>query len=128
MQGVLALKAYVLWRVRRQGRRHGGAHAVGRARRRVLRGAGSLVRPYWDLCAAGRRRAQALCVLPSQGREDTFAFIEAVLTEVLEMFPSKLIHIGGDEVGSIACVHLLKSLSAVWQRAILTGQRKRHVP
>ena len=31
------------------------------------------------------------------GKETTFRFIEEVLTEVLELFPSKLIHIGGDE-------------------------------
>lgn len=31
------------------------------------------------------------------GKETTFRFIEEVLTEVLELFPSKLIHIGCDE-------------------------------
>lgn len=31
------------------------------------------------------------------GRETTFEFIENVLSEVLELFPSELIHIGGDE-------------------------------
>ena len=31
------------------------------------------------------------------GKESTFEFIENVLTEVLELFPSKYIHIGGDE-------------------------------
>jgi len=31
------------------------------------------------------------------GNEDTFTFLENVLTEVLELFPSKYIHIGGDE-------------------------------
>lgn len=34
-----------------------------------------------------------LCV----GREETFEFIEGVLAEVLELFPSEYIHIGGDE-------------------------------
>lgn len=29
--------------------------------------------------------------------EETFAFLEDVLTEVMELFPSKIIHIGGDE-------------------------------
>ena len=32
------------------------------------------------------------------GQEETFSFIENVLTEVMELFPSKYIHIGGDEV------------------------------
>ncbi|WP_418992521.1 beta-N-acetylhexosaminidase [Alistipes sp.] len=31
------------------------------------------------------------------GREETFEFIEGVLAEVIELFPSPLIHIGGDE-------------------------------
>ena len=30
--------------------------------------------------------------------DETFAFLEDVLTEVMELFPSKYIHIGGDEV------------------------------
>lgn len=30
--------------------------------------------------------------------DETFAFLEDVLTEVMELFPSKFIHIGGDEV------------------------------
>lgn len=31
------------------------------------------------------------------GNDSTFAFLETVLTEVMELFPSKFIHIGGDE-------------------------------
>ena len=31
------------------------------------------------------------------GKEESFDFLEAVLTEVMEIFPSELIHIGGDE-------------------------------
>ncbi len=34
-----------------------------------------------------------------QGNEGTFTFLETVLKEVLELFPSQHIHIGGDEVG-----------------------------
>lgn len=34
-----------------------------------------------------------------QGDEGTFTFLETVLKEVLELFPSQHIHIGGDEVG-----------------------------
>lgn len=33
------------------------------------------------------------------GNEETFRFLEAVLTEVMELFPSEYIHIGGDEAG-----------------------------
>ena len=35
-----------------------------------------------------------------QGDEGTFTFLETVLKEVLELFPSHHIHIGGDEVGN----------------------------
>ena len=33
------------------------------------------------------------------GNEQTFEFLEEVLTEVMELFPSEYIHIGGDEAG-----------------------------
>lgn len=33
------------------------------------------------------------------GNEKTFAFLEDVLTEVMDLFPSEYIHIGGDEAG-----------------------------
>lgn len=33
------------------------------------------------------------------GNENTFEFLENVLTEVMELFPSEYIHIGGDEAG-----------------------------
>lgn len=33
------------------------------------------------------------------GNEASFEFLEAVLTEVIELFPSQYIHIGGDEAG-----------------------------
>ena len=39
-----------------------------------------------------------ICLL-MQGDEETFTFLETVLNEVLELFPSQHIHIGGDEVG-----------------------------
>ncbi len=53
--------------------------------------------PYEVIRVVGPRgkglAKDALCV----GRESTFDFIENVLDEVLEIFPSELIHIGGDE-------------------------------
>lgn len=48
--------------------------------------------------------------------DKTFAFLEDVLTEVMELFPSKYIHIGGDEVPKDAweksayCQNLIKKL------------------
>ena len=41
---------------------------------------------------------EVLCV----GKEKTFEFLENVLLEVMELFPSEYIHIGGDEAGKSA--------------------------
>lgn len=51
------------------------------------------------------------------GNEDTFKFLQNVLDEVLEIFPSKYIHIGGDEADKTAwkqcpkCQRLIKDLN-----------------
>lgn len=45
------------------------------------------VRPIWGIAD------EVLC----PGKETTFEFIEGVLEEVMELFPSEYIHIGGDE-------------------------------
>ena len=53
-----------------------------------------------------------LCV----GKEKTFTFIEDVLTEVLELFPSKYIHIGGDECPKVRwekCPHCQARIKAL---------------
>ena len=39
------------------------------------------------------------------GNEKTYEFLENVLTEVMELFPSEYIHIGGDEVGKASWPH-----------------------
>ena len=53
---------------------------------------GAAVRAYPQLgCVPG---AEEDCA----GNEETFAFLEDVLTEVMGLFPSQFIHIGGDEV------------------------------
>ena len=40
------------------------------------------------------------------GNEQTFDFLEAVLDEVCEIFPSKFIHIGGDEAPKLSLIHI----------------------
>ncbi|MBR5728799.1 MAG: beta-N-acetylhexosaminidase [Prevotella sp.] len=35
------------------------------------------------------------------GKEETFSFVEGVLTELMEIFPSEYIHIGGDEAPKV---------------------------
>ena len=39
------------------------------------------------------------------GNEKTYEFLENVLTEVMELFPSEYIHIGGDEAGKASWPH-----------------------
>lgn len=51
------------------------------------RGEGYEVWTHWGISK------DVLCA----GKEATFEFVENVLAEVLELFPSKLIHVGGDE-------------------------------
>lgn len=46
-------------------------------------------------CSGEAYKDSDFCV----GNEKTFEFLEAVLTEVMDMFPSEYIHIGGDEAG-----------------------------
>lgn len=44
-------------------------------------------------CTGEPYRHSDFCI----GKEETFEFLEAVLTEIMEIFPSRYIHIGGDE-------------------------------
>lgn len=47
------------------------------------------------------------------GKEHTFQFLEDVLTEVMDIFPSKYIHIGGDEATKTnweTCPHCIKRI------------------
>lgn len=49
-------------------------------------------------CAGEPYKNADFCV----GNEETFTFLENVLTEVMELFPSEYIHVGGDEAGMAA--------------------------
>lgn len=54
---------------------------------------------YPELSCTGKPYTCAdFCV----GNEKTFTFLEDVLTEVMDLFPSEYIHIGGDEAGKLA--------------------------
>jgi hexosaminidase len=57
------------------------------------------VKSYSQLCCTGNpeRNSGHQSDLYCAGRESTFEFLEAVLEEVLDVFPSKHIHLGGDE-------------------------------
>lgn len=49
-------------------------------------------------CAGEPYKGGDFCV----GNEATFVFLEEMLTEVMELFPSEYIHVGGDEAGKLA--------------------------
>lgn len=53
---------------------------------------------YPQLSCSGRGGSGEFCA----GKEASFQFIEDVLTEVMELFPSEYIHIGGDEASKSA--------------------------
>lgn len=55
-------------------------------------------------CYGQPYRNGELCI----GNEKTFEFVENVLTEVMELFPSEYIHIGGDEASAAAWKKCLK--------------------
>jgi hexosaminidase len=57
---------------------------------------------YLELSCTGGpfKAAESWCVMHDvdcAGNEETFTFLENVLTEILDLFPGKYIHIGGDE-------------------------------
>ena len=54
---------------------------------------------YPQLSCTGEPYKNSDCCV---GNEETFTFLENVLTEVMELFPSEYIHIGGDEAGKSA--------------------------
>lgn len=54
---------------------------------------------YPELCCTGKPYTTGeFCV----GNEQVYTFMEDVLTEVMELFPSEYIHIGGDEARKVA--------------------------
>ena len=54
---------------------------------------------YPQLSCSGAPYKNSDCCV---GNEETFTFLENVLTEVMELFPSEYIHVGGDEAGKSA--------------------------
>lgn len=107
------------WRIEPDGSRYGGFYTKADIRRVVERARqlGITVVPEIELPGHSRAAIAAYpdlgCTgdtlpVPSTwgvfadvlcpGKESTFTFIETVLGEVLELFPSRYIHIGGDEV------------------------------
>ncbi len=52
------------------------------------------------------------------GNDSTFAFIEDVLTEVMDLFPSKYIHVGGDEATKTEWEHCPKCKARMQQERL----------
>ena len=106
-------------RSRRKGDLRRVLHPGRRPGNRRIRGRGGPSRSFpksrcrpmpsrrWPRIRNCRARAGPFTVMPGgiwpirdiycAGNERTFAFLEDVLTEVMDLFPSKYIHIGGDE-------------------------------
>ena len=53
---------------------------------------------YPELRCVGTEHSGDFCI----GNEKTFAFMEGVLSEIIDLFPYEYIHIGGDEAGKVA--------------------------
>jgi hexosaminidase len=53
---------------------------------------------FFDYPCKAQRFPASSCGVYCAGNEQTFAFLEDVLTEVMVLFPGKYIHVGGDEV------------------------------
>lgn len=107
------------WRTERNGSRYGGFYTRDDIRRVVERARVLGITVVPEIEMPGHSRA-ALAAYPSlgctgdslavpatwgvfadvlcPGKEATFEFLQRVLSEVLALFPSKYIHIGGDEV------------------------------
>ena len=72
---------------------------------------------YPELCCTGKPYTTGeFCV----GNEQVYTFMENVLTEVMDLFPSKYIHIGGDEARKTAWVSCPKCQSLI-RREHLSG-------
>ncbi len=55
--------------------------------------AGAAIAAYPELSCTGTPTGREFC----PGNDATYKFLEGVLTEVLQVFPGKYIHVGGDE-------------------------------
>ncbi len=106
------------WRRDTGGTRHGGAYTAAEIREVVAYAAGRFVTVVPEIEMPGHARA-ALAAYPAlscrglplpvpsgwgvfedvfcAGKEETFAFLDAVLGEVAALFPGPFVHIGGDE-------------------------------
>ena len=106
------------WRSGTDGRRYGGFYTVEQVREIVAYAADRHITVVPEIELPGHSKA-ALAAYPElsctggpfavetqwgihediycAGKEETFTFLENVLDQVLELFPSPMIHIGGDE-------------------------------
>ncbi len=56
------------------------------------------------------------------GNEEAFTFLENVLSEVIDLFPSKYIHIGGDEVPKVRWENCIKCQNRIKSEGLKNGE------
>ncbi|NPA37451.1 MAG: family 20 glycosylhydrolase [Chlorobi bacterium] len=73
---------------------------------------------YPELQCVGEHNSGVYCA----GNEQTFDFLQDVLYEVFDMFPSKFIHVGGDEVNKSHWLHCPRCRKRMQELGIKTGE------
>ena len=73
---------------------------------------------YPELQCTGAHNSGVYCA----GNEKTFEFLQNVLYEVMDLFPSKYIHIGGDEVGKTSWLNCALCQKRMKSLKITTGE------
>lgn len=63
------------------------------------------------------------------GNDSVLTFIDDVLTEIMEIFPSEYIHVGGDECPKVRWENArnVKPVSKHWVSKVTTGTRRRNI-
>ncbi len=72
---------------------------------------------YPDLVCDGAGSAGVYCA----GNEETFDFLQNIISEVVELFPNSYLHIGGDEVGKTGWLQCPKCKKRMQQENLQDG-------
>ncbi|GAA3577041.1 glycoside hydrolase family 20 protein [Snuella lapsa] len=73
---------------------------------------------YPELTCVGAEGAGVYCA----GNDKTFAFLQNILTEVIELFPYQYVHIGGDEVGKGTWLQCTRCIQRMEEENLSNGE------